>query len=125
MALTGRRCFCDIICFALQTRVPDVSEMEKNRIMNRREFNRLSTLAALADGSLVRHLAAQPAAAAIKPKLSVMLWTLGRQMPADAQADIAAKAGYAGVELLGDYKTWKPDQLAAFKAKLKSTGMVV
>ncbi len=54
-----------------------------------------------------------------------MLWTLGRQMPADAQVDIAAKAGYAGVELLGDYKTWKPDQMAAFKAKLKSTGLVV
>lgn len=93
--------------------------------MNRREFNRLGALAALAQGALVRHMAAQTATAASKPKLSVMLWTLGRQMPADAQVDIAAKAGYAGVELLGDYKTWKPDQLAAFKAKLKSTGMVV
>ena len=93
--------------------------------MNRREFNRLGALAALAQGSLVRQMAAQTATTAIKPKLSIMLWTLGRQMPADAQVDIAAKAGYAGVELLSDYKTWKPDQLAAFKAKLKSTGMVV
>ena len=93
--------------------------------MNRREFSRLGALAALAQGPLVRHMAAQTATAAGKPKLSVMLWTLGRRMPADAQVDIAAKAGYAGVELLGDYKTWKPDQMAAFKAKLKSTGMVV
>ena len=93
--------------------------------MNRREFNRLGAVAALAQCSLVRHMAAQTATTTTKPKLSVMLWTLGRQMPADAQVDIAAKAGYAGVELLGDYKTWKPDQLAAFKAKLKSTGMVV
>jgi hydroxypyruvate isomerase len=107
--------------------------MEEERIMNRREFNRLGALAALAQGPLVRHMAAQTATsglsssttAASKPKLSIMLWTLGRQMPADAQADIAAKAGYAGVELLGDYKTWKPDQLAAFKTKLKSTGLVV
>lgn len=89
--------------------------------MNRREFNRLGALAALAQGTLVRPVAAQTP----KPKLSIMLWTLGRQMAADAQADIAARAGYAGVELLGDYKTWKPDQMAAFKAKLKSTGLVV
>ena len=93
--------------------------------MNRRDFTRLGAVAALAQGSLVRRMAAQTATAAIKPKLSIMLWTLGRQMPADAQVDIAAKAGYAGVELLGDYKTWKPDQMAAFRAKLKSTGMVV
>jgi len=93
--------------------------------MNRREWNRLGALAALAQGSLVRNMAAQTATASGKPKLSIMLWTLGRQMPADAQVDIAAKAGYAGVELLGDYKTWKPEQMAAFKAKLKSTGMVV
>src|SRR6185503_3466092 len=93
--------------------------------MNRREFTRFGALAALAQGSLVRQMAAQTATTAIKPKLSIMLWTLGRQMPADAQVDIAAKAGYAGVELLGDYKTWKPEQMAAFKAKLKSTGMVV
>ena len=93
--------------------------------MDRREFNRLGALAALAQGSLLQHISAQTAMATSKPKLSVMLWTLGRQMPADAQADIAAKAGYSGVELLGDYKTWKPEQLAAFKAKLKSTGMVV
>ena len=93
--------------------------------MNRRNFNRLGAVAALAQGSLVRRMAAQTAAVAIKPKLSIMLWTLGRQMPADAQLDIAAKAGYAGVELLGDYKTWKPDQMAAFQAKLKSTGLVV
>jgi hydroxypyruvate isomerase len=93
--------------------------------MNRRDFNLLGAVAALTPGSLVRRMAAQTAAAAPKPKLSIMLWTLGRQMSADAQVDIAAKAGYAGVELLGDYKTWKPDQLAAFKAKLKSTGMIV
>jgi len=93
--------------------------------MNRRNFNLLGAVAALAQGSLVRRMAAQTAAVAIKPKLSIMLWTLGRQMPADAQLDIAAKAGYAGVELLGDYKTWKPDQMAAFQAKLKSTGLVV
>jgi len=74
---------------------------------------------------MVRQMAAQTAAAASKPKLSIMIWTLGRQLSADAQVDIAARAGYAGVELLGDYKTWKPDQMAAFKAKLKSTGIVV
>lgn len=93
--------------------------------MNRRGFNRLGALAALAQSSLVRQAGAQTPAAAIKPKLSIMLWTLGRQIPVDAQVDIAAKAGYAGVELLGDYKTWKPDVMAAFKAKLKSTGLVV
>ena len=93
--------------------------------MNRREFHRIGALAALTQGSMVRHIAAQTAAAVVKPKLSIMLWTLGRQLSADAQVDIAAKAGYAGVELLTDYKTWKPDQMAAFKAKLKSTGLVV
>ena len=93
--------------------------------MNRRAFHRLSALAALTQGSMVRQMAAQTAAAASKPKLSIMIWTLGRQLSADAQVDIAARAGYAGVELLGDYKTWKPDQMAAFKAKLKSTGIVV
>jgi hydroxypyruvate isomerase len=93
--------------------------------MNRRDFNRVGALAALAQSSLVQHMAAQTASTAIKPKLSIMLWTLGRQMSADAQVDVAAKAGYAGVELLTDYKTWKPDQMAAFKTRLKSTGLVV
>ncbi len=93
--------------------------------MKRRDFNRLGALAALSQGSLVRHMSAQTVTTVNKPKLSIMLWTLGRQLSADAQVEIAAKAGYAGVELLGDYKTWKPEQLAAFKAKLKSTGMVV
>lgn len=93
--------------------------------MNRRNFSRLSALTAVAQGPMLRHMAARPAVEASKPKLSVMLWTLGRQISADAQVDIAAKAGYAGVELLGNYKTWTPNQLAAFKTKLKSTGMVV
>jgi len=91
--------------------------------MHRREFNRLSVIAALAQSALAP--AAKAQTAAIKPKLSVMIWTLGKQLQPDEQADIVAKAGYAGVELVGDYKTWKPEQMAAFRAKLKSTGLVV
>jgi hydroxypyruvate isomerase len=108
-----------------QTPTAGTAGQGKERMMNRRDFHRLGALAALAQGSLVGPLAAQTTAAASKPKLSVMLWTLGRRMAPDAQVDIAAKAGYGGVELLSDYKNWKPDQMAAFRARLKSTGLVV
>ena len=93
--------------------------------MNRRQFSSLSALAAFAQSSLLPQIDAQTATSIGRPRLSLMIWTLGRQMPADAQVDIAAKAGYGGVELLSNYKTWTPEQVGAFKAKLKSTGIVV
>jgi len=93
--------------------------------MNRRKFGTLGLAAAMGYMAAGQGLFAQSAATKLKPKLSVMLWTLGRQQPPDVSLEVAAKAGYAGCELLSDYKKWDSKTMSAFKATLQRTGIIV
>jgi hydroxypyruvate isomerase len=97
----------------------------RGQMMNRREFARTGLAAMLACKLEPCTAIGQMVTGALKPRVSIMLWTLGRKLAPDVALDTVAKAGYSAVELLSDYKTWDHDRLEAFISKLKQTNIVV
>jgi hydroxypyruvate isomerase len=93
--------------------------------MNRREFGQIGMAAVLAHTLAGRVAVGQAVSETIKPRLSIMLWTLGRKLAPEVALDTVAKAGYSAVELLTDYKTWDQGRMKAFKAKLSQTNILV
>ena len=53
--------------------------------------------------------AAPPTSAEAQFRTSVMLWTLGTDVPFDQRLEQAARAGYRAVELAGEYAAWSDD----------------
>ena len=102
--------------------------------MNRREFSQLLSGAALA-GAVVPALLTETAtatatAAAPMPtdplfKLSVMLWTVFKDLPFAQRLEKVAEAGYHAVELVNEYKDWQSADFKAATAKLHELKMVV
>jgi hydroxypyruvate isomerase len=90
--------------------------------MNRREFGRLGTAAALSSGWL--HASAQGVGAGTKVRFSFMLWALEKQAPLDRCVEWVAEAGYQGVELVGEFQKWLPAEKAAMLARMRTLGMV-
>jgi hydroxypyruvate isomerase len=77
-------------------------------MMNRRTFAQIAA-AATASVFTPRNLPAQeqPASHAAPPfSLSVMLWTVFRNLPFEERLAKVAEAGYHNVELVGEYKHW-------------------
>ncbi len=80
--------------------------------MNRRQFARHlagATLGAAALGEAAARPAAAPSggdndAAGVPFQLSVMLWTVYRQLPFEQRLEKVAAAGYKNVELVGEYR---------------------
>ena len=89
--------------------------------MNRREFAKMSAGAALASAWRV---AAQVVGAANKVRFSFMLWALEKQAPFDRCLEWVAKAGYQGVELVGEFQSWSPTQKTATMARMRRLGLV-
>src|SRR6266496_1158566 len=100
--------------------------------MNRRTFTRsvAGTVVAacgLADQSLLLAETSPPASKAALPegpfKLSVMLWTVFRDLPFEQRLEKVAEAGYSNVELVGEYSKWTEDEFTRFNAKRKELGI--
>jgi hydroxypyruvate isomerase len=75
--------------------------------LSRREFAR--TVAGVAAGTILA--AADGTSAPIPPAtepfpLSVMLWTIYRDLPFEQRLEKVAQAGYHAVELVGEFKDW-------------------
>jgi len=100
--------------------------------MNRRSFTRncaAATLAATvttynpllsAEGMPV----AREAATSDAPfKISVMLWTIFRDLPFEERLEKVAEAGYRNVELVGEYQKWSEADYARANAKRKELGI--
>ncbi len=91
--------------------------------MNRRDFSRIFAAASVLPSPFAR--------AALQPhpgtnlRFSVMLWTLARLAPMERAVEFVAQAGYNGVELTGEYKSWAPADFAFTLARLKSLNLVV
>ena len=96
--------------------------------MNRREFSR-NVL-----GATLGMSAALPALALAKPKestpasdppfpLSVMLWTVFRDLPFEERLEKIAEAGYRHVELVGEFRDWTPDDFAKANRKKRDLGI--
>ncbi len=56
-------------------------------------------------------------------KLSVMLWTVFRDLPFEQRLERVAEAGYRNVELVGEYQKWTDDDFKRANAKRKELGM--
>ena len=99
--------------------------------MNRRTFARnvagtlLSasavTSAAFAEESSQTALSRESSRAPFK--LSVMLWTVFRDMPFEQRLEKVAAAGYTNVELVGEYEKWTDEEFERANAKRKELGI--
>ncbi len=87
--------------------------------MNRREFGWMTGCAVLSQTG--GRLAAQQT----QVRFSVMLWTLEKLAPFERCLEIVSQAGYQGVELVGEFHAWTPEERAHILARLKSLGLVV
>ena len=79
--------------------------------MNRRDFARNLSAALIAAPAIPNALQAADdssttSAAAVPYKLSVMLWTVFRDLPFEQRLEKVAAAGYTNVELVGEYVKW-------------------
>lgn len=108
--------------------------------MNRREFNQklvagtLGVAAGLAPHkseslgvphSPENRLApAQPAASETPFPLSIMLWTIYRDLPFEQRLEKVAEAGYTAVELVGEFKKWSDADFTAYNRKKRELGIV-
>ncbi len=96
--------------------------------MNRRRFALTlggSVLAPALAGPLATSLAqSQPMRTGEAPDhLSVMLWTILRDLPFEQRLEKVAQAGYRNVELVGEYAKWRDEDFARAIAKKKQLGL--
>jgi hydroxypyruvate isomerase len=96
--------------------------------MNRRKFAR-NAAGALASVPLISSAAgpvsafAQSSQSEPTYKLSVMLWTVYRDLPFEQRLEKVAQAGYRNVELVGEYDKWSDADFAKANAKRKELGI--
>lgn len=99
-------------------------------MMNRREFSRTAAQAAIAAAVLP---AAPPLTRAANladtrdeqsgPKLSVMLWTVFRNLPFEQRLEKVAEAGYRAVELVNEFEHWQAADFSRAASRRRSLGM--
>jgi hydroxypyruvate isomerase len=102
--------------------------------MNRRTFSRDIAGAAVAAASLVRTRPAfahqtqsanapQGEAPGVPFRLSVMAWTVFRDLPFDQCMQRISEAGYKNIELVGEYHKWSEEEWRRVLAKQKQLGV--
>ncbi len=93
--------------------------------MNRRRFAQ-SLGAAAVVVSAPGGLSAQPSPASsdLPFRLSVMLWTIFRDLPFDQRLEKVAEAGYHAVELVDEFEKWSDDDFRRFNARKRSLGII-
>jgi hydroxypyruvate isomerase len=93
--------------------------------MNRRTFTQ--ALAATALGTVAPPLATAAGAAAadatVPFQLSVMLWTVFRDLPFEERLAKVKEAGYTNVELVGEYEKWSEADFAKANEARKRLGI--
>lgn len=98
--------------------------------MNRREFSCAAAKALLTAATLpaAGRLASASGPPTQKdeqapPRLSVMLWTVFRNMPFEQRLEKVAEAGYRAVELVDEFKAWQPADFTRAAARRRSLGI--
>ena len=92
--------------------------------MRRREFTRALATTALAAAVPVAGESQTNSAQTNGPlKLSVMLWTIYRDLPFEQRLEKVAEAGYHAVELVGEFKKWSDEDFRRANAKKQSLGI--
>ena len=93
--------------------------------MNRREFTKTAAGAAFAivlppNSVLDADADAKPT---VPLKLSVMLWTVSKQLPFEQRLEKVAEAGYGAVELVDEFKKWSDEDFRRTNNKKRSLGI--
>ena len=96
--------------------------------MHRREFIGACAGAAVSAARAPTSLAARPIpapeeAGGVPFSLTVMLWTVYRDLPFPERLEKVAEAGYHAVELVGEFKDWKPQDFSDARRKKRELGM--
>ena len=91
--------------------------------MNRREFGRAVAGTMVAGATLARPQAVQEETASASFDVSVMLWTVFRDLPFETRLEKVAAAGYRNVELVGEYEKWSDADFDRVNAKRKQLGI--
>jgi hydroxypyruvate isomerase len=92
--------------------------------MDRRTFSK--SLAGMAAGTLAACRSdAEVQSPAGKPSydISVMLWTVYRDLPFEQRLEKVAEAGYRNVELVGEYRNWTATQFDSAISKQNELGI--
>ncbi len=87
--------------------------------MNRREAAKLMV------GTLLAPLSTSPVPTAGGIRFSCMLWALEKQAPFERCLELVAQSGYQGVELVGEFRTWSPEERRRMLARLRDLGLVI
>lgn len=99
--------------------------------MNRRKFGRALAGTVIGACGLSPDLFGQPASSAANPDqtasapfdISIMLWTVFRDLPFEQRLEKVAEAGYRNVELVGEYAKWSDADFERANAKRKELGL--
>lgn len=96
--------------------------------MQRREFVGACAAAALASAAagpsaIARTVPSAPESEGVPFSLSVMLWTVYRDLPFEQRLEKVAEAGYHAVELVGEFKDWKKQDFANALRKKRELGI--
>jgi hydroxypyruvate isomerase len=93
--------------------------------MNRREFARTAAIATLGAAAAPSVLSpAQTSGYNSSPlKLSVMLWTVYKDLPFEQRLEKVAEAGYHAVELVKEFENWSDADFRRSNAKKRSLGI--
>lgn len=98
--------------------------------MNRRDFSKTLTGAALGSAALSLDPMATAARAAAGSgaveapfTISVMLWTILTDLPFEERLEKVAEAGYHAVELVGEYAKWTEDDFRRHNKKRSELGI--
>src|SRR5437764_8355530 len=91
--------------------------------MNRRNFARTIAGAAFGAAALPSLRAIAGGEADMPLKLSVMLWTVYKQLPFEQRLEKVAEAGYHAVELVNEFKDLSDEDFRRANAKKRSLGI--
>ena len=93
--------------------------------MNRREFGRslVATAVGASAATLAHPQSGSEAPTATPFPLSIMLWTVFRDLPFEERLARVAQAGYTNVELVGEYKNWAESDFARANEARKRLGI--
>jgi len=96
-------------------------------MMNRREFSRAAARAVAAAAVFPATTRLEGAATSLRslndvagPRLSVMLWTVFRELPFEQRLEKVAEAGYRAVELVEEFKEWQAADFARVAARRRA-----
>jgi hydroxypyruvate isomerase len=97
--------------------------------MNRREFQKMSIAASLSSLLPAKEVFATQAPVEKTNndghKFSIMLWTLPKGLTFEQQLEMAAAAGFNGVEVGKEYESWTPEEWKRNLAKQHALGIEV